>query len=75
MPSKGIRSFDPANLCQIAIVVKSIDETVKFYTEVFGMGPFEIRNVEIPPPPITVESGLPGQAGFRPTGTGNPRTH
>ena len=48
MPSKGIRSFDPANLCQVAIVVKSIDETVKFYTEVFGIGPFEIRNVEYP---------------------------
>ncbi len=48
MPSKGIRSFDPANLCQIAIVVKSIDETVKFYTEVFGMGPFEIRDVDYP---------------------------
>ena len=48
MPSKGISSFDPANLIQIAIVVKSIDETVKFYTEVFGMGPFEIRNVDYP---------------------------
>jgi len=48
MPSKGFRSFDPANLCQIAIVVKSIDETVKFYTEVFGIGPFEIRDVEYP---------------------------
>jgi methylmalonyl-CoA/ethylmalonyl-CoA epimerase len=48
MPNEGIRSFDPANLCQVAIVVKSIDETVKFYTEVFGIGPFEIRNVEYP---------------------------
>ncbi len=48
MPSQGIRSFDPANLCQIAIVVESIDETVKFYTEVFGIGPFEIREVEFP---------------------------
>ena len=28
MSGKGICSFDPANLCQIAIVVKSIDETV-----------------------------------------------
>lgn len=46
MLSQGIRSFDPANLCQIAIVVKSIDETVKFYGEVFGIGPFEIREVE-----------------------------
>ena len=48
MPSKGMRSFDPAQLIQIAIVVKSIDETVKFYTETFGIGPFEIRNVDYP---------------------------
>ncbi len=48
MPSPGIPSFDPSNLCQIAIVVKSIDATVKFYTEVFGIGPFEIREVEFP---------------------------
>jgi methylmalonyl-CoA/ethylmalonyl-CoA epimerase len=48
MPSKGMRSFDPANLCQIAIVVKSIDETVKFYTEIFGIGPFEIREANFP---------------------------
>ena len=31
MPKKGMDSFDPASLCQVAIVVKSIDETVKFY--------------------------------------------
>ena len=48
MPSKGIRSFDPANLCQIAIVVKSIDETVKFYGEVFGIGPWEIFEANFP---------------------------
>ena len=48
MPSQGIPSFDPSNLCQIAIVVKSIDETVKFYTEIFGIGPFEIREVDFP---------------------------
>jgi methylmalonyl-CoA/ethylmalonyl-CoA epimerase len=48
MPGQGIPSFDPSNLCQIAIVVKSIDETVKFYTEVFGIGPFEIREVDFP---------------------------
>jgi len=48
MPSQKIRSFDPANLCQIAIVVKSIDETVKFYTEIFGIGPFEIREANFP---------------------------
>ena len=48
MASQKISAFDPANLCQIAIVVKSIDETVKFYKEVFGIGPFEIREANFP---------------------------
>ncbi len=48
MPNPGIPSFDPSNLCQIAIVVKSIDKTVEFYTEIFGIGPFEIREVDFP---------------------------
>ncbi len=46
MPTKGMTSFDPSALCQVGIVVKNIDETVKFYTEVFGIGPFEIVNVD-----------------------------
>jgi catechol 2,3-dioxygenase-like lactoylglutathione lyase family enzyme len=40
--------FDPAQLCQIGIVVKSIDETLRYYRERFGMGPFEIRQVDYP---------------------------
>jgi len=48
MTEKGIASFDPSTFCQVAIVVKNIDETVKFYTEVFGIGPFEIREVNFP---------------------------
>ena len=48
MPSKGIGPFDPTNICQVAIVVKNIDETVRFYGEVFGIGPFEIRQVNYP---------------------------
>jgi 4-hydroxyphenylpyruvate dioxygenase-like putative hemolysin len=48
MSGKGICSFDPANLCQIAIVVKSIDETVKFYGEVFGIGPWEVFEANFP---------------------------
>jgi len=48
MANKGMTSFDPSALCQVAIVVKSVDETVKFYTEVFGIGPFEIREVDFP---------------------------
>jgi methylmalonyl-CoA/ethylmalonyl-CoA epimerase len=42
------KCLDPAKLCQIAVVVNSIDETVKFYQESFGMGPFEIRVVDFP---------------------------
>ncbi len=48
MPPKKIGSFNPATLYQIGIVVKDIDATVKFYTEVFGIGPFEIREVSFP---------------------------
>ncbi len=48
MPSKGISTFDPSTIFQLGIVVKSIDETVKFYEEVFGIGPFEMREVNFP---------------------------
>ena len=48
MQTQGITSFDPSALCQVAVVVKSVDETVKFYTEVFGIGPFEILEVNFP---------------------------
>jgi len=45
-PTEGI--FDPSKLCQIGIVVKNIDETVNYYRETFGMGPFDIRYVDYP---------------------------
>jgi len=48
MDSKGRGPFEPSSLFQVGIVVKSIDETVKFYKEVFGIGPFEIREVSYP---------------------------
>ena len=37
-----------SNFCQIGIVVKSVTETVKYFKEVFGFGPFEIRDVSYP---------------------------
>jgi len=46
MHTQGITAFDPSALCQVAIVVKSIEDTVKFYSEIFGIGPFEIRMVD-----------------------------
>lgn len=40
--------FEPSRFCQVGIVVKSIDETIKYYQKVFGFGPFEIMNVDYP---------------------------
>jgi methylmalonyl-CoA/ethylmalonyl-CoA epimerase len=48
MATKKFTSFDPSALCQVAVVVKNIDETVKFYRDVFGIGPFEILEVNFP---------------------------
>ncbi len=44
----GAEMFPPSSLCQIGIVVRSIDETIKYYQEVFGFGPFELRDVDYP---------------------------
>ena len=40
--------FPPNGFCQVGIVVRSIDETIKYYEKVFGFGPFEIREVDYP---------------------------
>ena len=40
--------FPPSGFCQIGIVVRNIDETIKYYEKVFGFGPFEIREVDYP---------------------------
>ena len=40
--------FPPTSFCQVGIVVRSIDETIKYYEKVFGFGPFEIREVDYP---------------------------
>jgi len=45
-PNPGAGIFPPSSLCQIGIVVKSIDETIRYYRDVFEFGPFEIREVE-----------------------------
>ena len=52
--------FDPSNLCQIGIIVKNIDETLKYYRETFGMGPFDVRYVDYP-----TASYFGEQAGYR----------
>ena len=38
--------MEPSKLCQIGIVVKSVDETIKYFEKEFGFGPFEIRYVD-----------------------------
>jgi methylmalonyl-CoA/ethylmalonyl-CoA epimerase len=38
--------FDPSQFCQIGIVVKNIDNSLKYYRDNFGIGPFEIRLVD-----------------------------
>jgi len=48
MAGKENSPFDPANICQVGIVVKNIDETVKFYSKAFGIGPFDIFEVNYP---------------------------
>lgn len=40
--------FEPSSIFQVGIVVRSVDETVKFYEEVFGIGPFEVFEVNFP---------------------------
>lgn len=40
------RILNPSAFCQIGIVVNNIDETVKYYTEMFGFGPYEIKHVD-----------------------------
>jgi methylmalonyl-CoA/ethylmalonyl-CoA epimerase len=54
------RIFDPSKLCQIGIVVKNIEETLKYYQETFGMGPFDVRYVDYP-----TASYFGEQAGYR----------
>ena len=38
--------FDAKTVFQVGVVVKNIDETVKYYQEVFGIGPFEVFHVD-----------------------------
>ena len=47
-PEREDELFEPSRFCQVGVVVKNIDETIKYYEEVFGFGPFEIRHVEYP---------------------------
>ena len=47
-PEQEGKNFVPESLYQIGIVVKDIDETIKYYEKLFGFGPFEVRYVDYP---------------------------
>jgi catechol 2,3-dioxygenase-like lactoylglutathione lyase family enzyme len=65
MDSKNKTIFEPSRIFQAGIVVKSVDQTVKFYEETFGMGPFEIREVNYPTATFYGEkSGYRGKRAF-----------
>lgn len=46
VPGRDDVPFESSRFFQIGIVVKSIDETLKYYEEKFGFGPFERRMVD-----------------------------
>lgn len=63
--SKENAIIQPDSLCQIGIVVNSVDETVKYFEEEFGFGPFDIRQVEYPSATYYGETaGYRGKRGF-----------
>jgi methylmalonyl-CoA/ethylmalonyl-CoA epimerase len=55
--------FDAARLYHIAIMVKSVAETAKFYEDAFGIGPFEFREVNFAT--ATYRGGKGGYRGKR----------
>ncbi len=47
-PKREDELFEPSRFCQVGVVVKSIDETIKYFEKLFGFGPFEMRQVDYP---------------------------
>ncbi|MFC2020908.1 VOC family protein [Chloroflexota bacterium] len=45
-PESERKILEPSGFCQIGIVVKNIDETIKFYEQTFGFSHFEIKYVD-----------------------------
>jgi methylmalonyl-CoA/ethylmalonyl-CoA epimerase len=65
MSSEDRVPFDASKAFQIGIVVKNIDETVKHYQEAFGIGPFEIFEVNYTDATYYGEkAGYRGKRGF-----------
>jgi len=64
MPIEEPIPFEPSTLCQIGIVVKNIDETVKYYGEVFGIGLLRFWKSIIPTHVLRSEGGYRGKRAF-----------
>ena len=65
MKKQEDRIMEPASLCQIGIVVKSVDETINYFQEEFGFGPFEVRTVDYSDATYYGEkAGYRGKRGF-----------
>ncbi|MBM2825829.1 MAG: hypothetical protein HW402_1493, partial [Dehalococcoidales bacterium] len=47
-PGREDEILEPSRLCQIGIVVESVDKTVEYYEKTFGFGPFERRQANFP---------------------------
>jgi len=47
-PGREDEILEPSRFCQTGVVVKSIEETVKYYEKVFGFGPFKFVQVDYP---------------------------
>jgi len=56
MSQKKTEIMKPESFCQIGVVVKNIDETIKYYEKAFGFGPLRFGMLTIPQPPITARS-------------------
>ena len=47
-PKQESGVLNPDRFIQIGVVVNNIDETVEYYEQAFGFGPFEVRYVDYP---------------------------
>jgi methylmalonyl-CoA/ethylmalonyl-CoA epimerase len=61
--SGATKILDPARLFHIGVVVRNIDATVRFYEGMFGIGPFEFREINYPT--ATFHNGKGGYRGKR----------
>ena len=61
MSGEAIRNEAFSNMVQIGVIVRDLDRTVKFLSEVFGLGPF--RYITYPPDRDDMETTYRGEPG------------